>query len=236
LALPKNIAPINTEAWPETEGWNLIRYMIDACHDLERPELIDQIKIEFRSGMSRTVGRAFSRTKTIALSRFYWAYLPEYEKRDTMIHEVCHIATPGNGHGRKWKDAMIKCGLEPNRFLKPATGNLVKRMHEARHGDVMEMWEYDLIAKKKFDAGKCPECKHPMWWKACIDGVPIRGLEGYYRKHHVLVGECSYGTSFWGTTNMERDKTSEYYHYGRPEARIYVRANGVLSGWKIEGT
>jgi predicted SprT family Zn-dependent metalloprotease len=243
MALPDDIAPVDIQAWPEGEGWNLVRYMVDACHDLGRPDLIGQIKIEFRSGMKKTVGKAYSMTKTIALSRHYWAYMPEFEKRDTMIHEVCHIATPGQGHRRKWKDAMIQCGAPPDRVLSLTTARLVKRVHAARHGDKIKMWKADRLSRTRYDAGPCPNCKKPMYWTACQDGNPVWGLEARYRIFHVLVGECSYGDSFWdrsykheGRENMARDPESEFYHYGRPEARRLVKTDDNYRGWKVEGT
>lgn len=242
MALPEGITPINTKGWPETEGWNLVRYMVDACHDLGVPELIDEITIEFSTGMRKSVGKAFPARRYILLSRYYWAYLPESEKRDTIIHEVCHIVNPGADHGRAWKDAMVRCGVEPEKALKLAMSILVKRKHTARHTDKLKLWEIDQAFHWRYDAGKCPECDKPMWWRACDNSSPITDIEGYYRISHLNVGECSYGDAFWDQNykwenreNMTRDKNSAYYRYGRPETRAYVRTIDNWRGWKLEG-
>ncbi len=243
MVVPDNIAPIDSSAWPEDEGWNLVRYMVDACHDLNRPDLIGQIRIEFSSTLRKTVGQARYIEKIVVLSRHYWAYLPEYEKRDTVIHEVCHLATPGSGHGREWKDAMMDCGVPPDRMMSRKASNIVKRKKRTRNGDIHKMWLNDVLTKTRYDAGLCEKCNKPICWMACTDGIPIRGLTDRYRMMHILVGECSFytnGYSSWmGETNgaqILRDPDGDWYRVGRPETPRYVKTEDNWRGWKVEGT
>lgn len=50
-----------------------------------------------------------------------WERATEEERRDTIIHETCHIAAfhqfgiEIKPHGAEWKTAMEKCGVEPVR-------------------------------------------------------------------------------------------------------------------------
>ena len=111
------ITPIDSKRWPKGEEWNILRYMVDACHDASRPDLIGKIKIEFADGMKTVIARASFRENKIWISRRHWPYMPEFEKRDTIIHEVCHIVCPGRGHGRQWRDAMERCGGYPRRTM-----------------------------------------------------------------------------------------------------------------------
>lgn len=39
----------------------------------------------------------------------------EGKVQDTLLHELAHALTRGDGHGRKWKNACIRVGANPNR-------------------------------------------------------------------------------------------------------------------------
>lgn len=51
----------------------------------------------------------------ITLSRHYAALLTIEEIRDTMLHEIAHALTPGDGHGAKWKSKARELGIKPDR-------------------------------------------------------------------------------------------------------------------------
>lgn len=57
----------------------------------------------------------------IRLSPLIWERASEAERRETIIHEACHIVafhlhgTEIKPHGKEWKQAMANCGVEPVR-------------------------------------------------------------------------------------------------------------------------
>ncbi len=57
----------------------------------------------------------------IRLSPFIWERASEKERRETIIHEACHIVafhlhgTQIKPHGKEWKQAMANCEVEPVR-------------------------------------------------------------------------------------------------------------------------
>lgn len=53
----------------------------------------------------------------LRLSKHYMAVLPEEQVRDTILHEIAHLLTPGDGHGRKWKAMCRKIGAVPERCV-----------------------------------------------------------------------------------------------------------------------
>lgn len=55
-------------------------------------------------------GRAF-----IRLSQYFIEDTPFEFTDNTIRHEIAHLLTPGDGHGEKWKEAAINCGIKPVR-------------------------------------------------------------------------------------------------------------------------
>ncbi|HYO07513.1 MAG TPA: SprT-like domain-containing protein, partial [Tepidisphaeraceae bacterium] len=51
----------------------------------------------------RRFGSCRPRQKLITLSRHLVFLNEEPEVRDTILHEIAHALTPGDGHGRRWK-------------------------------------------------------------------------------------------------------------------------------------
>jgi predicted SprT family Zn-dependent metalloprotease len=63
----------------------------------------------------RRFGSCRIRSRTITLSRPLTLLNSIDEVRDTILHEIAHALTPGNGHGAKWKAACHAIGAAPNR-------------------------------------------------------------------------------------------------------------------------
>ena len=57
--------------------------------------------------------------KIISLSRYYVLANEEAAVMDTVLHEIAHALTPGDGHGAKWKAACVKLGAVPKQGFVP---------------------------------------------------------------------------------------------------------------------
>ena len=53
--------------------------------------------------------------KWITLSRSLTLLNDEPQVRDTILHEIAHALTPGDGHGPAWKAKCIEIGANPRR-------------------------------------------------------------------------------------------------------------------------
>lgn len=63
----------------------------------------------------RRFGSCRYRERVITLSRPLVLLNGVDEVRDTILHEIAHALTPGDGHGGKWKSACRRIGARPVR-------------------------------------------------------------------------------------------------------------------------
>jgi SprT protein len=93
-----------------------------ACECNEVPELAQVILVGWNARFTRRLGDASYSPRSyrarIRLSVPLWARATEEERRETTIHEVCHVIVgykfgPVPSHGSQWKQAMRNCGLKP---------------------------------------------------------------------------------------------------------------------------
>lgn len=97
----------------------------DALEMLGYPDL--HVRIEFNSRFTSKMGDACYKTPVgprIRLSAPMWPLISAAMRRDTVIHEICHIVVSHEAnnsgkepkhHGPEWKSKMRACGLEPKR-------------------------------------------------------------------------------------------------------------------------
>jgi SprT protein len=96
-----------------------------ACERNMVPELADMILVEWNSRFTKRLGDAGYSSTTfrarIRLSIPLWPRATDQDRRETIIHEACHIIVGfkhGFGpapHGAEWKQAMGACDVEPLR-------------------------------------------------------------------------------------------------------------------------
>ena len=55
-------------------------------------------------------------THTISLSRDLTRLNSKAEVRDTLLHEIAHALTRGNGHGPAWRAKCLELGARPERY------------------------------------------------------------------------------------------------------------------------
>jgi len=97
-----------------------------ACEKNGVPELADRIEVVWNRRFTRKLGDAiYSKSRQrgrIRLSVPLWERCSETQKRETTIHEACHVVVGykfrndiGNikPHGREWRDATNECDVEP---------------------------------------------------------------------------------------------------------------------------
>lgn len=93
------------------------------------------IKFTFSDRFVTKLGEAsvsYKGENTVRFSSMLWERATIEERRETVIHEVCHIVNIHRGghdrsgsHGRHWKQLMIQCGVEPKRCHDVKVGTAV---------------------------------------------------------------------------------------------------------------
>jgi hypothetical protein len=63
----------------------------------------------------RSFGICRYQQKRIELSAILTVHQTVDQVEDTLIHEIAHALTPGNGHGTQWKAVASKLGARPER-------------------------------------------------------------------------------------------------------------------------
>jgi len=90
-------------------------------HRLGCPELIGKIKLEWNTRFKRKVADACYSRLRIRFAATLWPHMSEHARRNTIIHEVCHIVNrhkdgyKHSSHSYSWRSLMVKMGIQPNR-------------------------------------------------------------------------------------------------------------------------
>lgn len=141
---------------------NLIRQWIDfACEQNGVRQLSDSIMVEWNSRFTRRLGDAVYFRSTglgrIRLSIPLWPRASDQDRRETVIHEACHVIVGykfcnAPHHGAEWKAAMRACGIKPSR--------------------THEIDRTDLTRKKRLFV--VLDCPNPDIKRKCHVGVRLR--------------------------------------------------------------
>lgn len=110
-----------------------IRY---ACERNGVPELAQVIVVEWNARFTRRMGDGmYSPTRMlgrIRLSVPLWGRASEQDRRETVIHEACHVIAfykdaNATSHGVEWRQAMLNCGVDPLRTHSVDRTGLMRR-------------------------------------------------------------------------------------------------------------
>ena len=173
---------------------HLIRRWIQfACDCNGVPEFGQVIVSEWNPRFTRKMGDATYNSQTyrarIRLSIPLWSRASDTAKRETVIHEACHIIVAykqGNKvrrpHGPEWKEAMRNCGVQPIRTHSVDRTGLARRQRLFILGDCpnehkcrMRVQHFNMV-----QAGYTLECKH------C--GLVVNGTSPMVEDQTVIAG------------------------------------------------
>jgi predicted SprT family Zn-dependent metalloprotease len=96
--------------------------------------------------------------KTVTLSRPLTLMNDEGQVRDTLLHEIAHALTPGDGHGELWKRKCREIGANPKRCFKEDEVNAPTRAPAPyRYGCPSCTWwvERRRLSQRRFICAKC---------------------------------------------------------------------------------
>ncbi len=112
------------------------RWVRFACDCNHVPELAQVITVEWNRRFTRRLGDALYDPRSfrarIRLSGPLWERASEQDRRETVIHEACHVIVAYkfgsvHPHGQKWRKAMRNCGVEPIRGHNVDRSGLARR-------------------------------------------------------------------------------------------------------------
>jgi SprT protein len=147
-----------------------------ACDCNKVPELAQVILVEWNSRFTRRLGDAAYNSVTfrarIRLSIPLWPRATDQDRRETVIHEACHIIVgykhgfAVSAHGPEWKKAMENCSVEPLRLHAVDRTGLARKQRRF----ILLACPYEGVERKC----RCTirelnrlRCGVEMWCKVC---------------------------------------------------------------------
>ncbi len=145
-------------------------WMGEGCELLSLWEVYDLITIEFNKRFTSRMGDANGRKMLIRLSAPLWTVASEKQKRETVIHELCHIVDyyiheRSSHHGEPWKILMRQCGLEPQRCHVVDTAKFKKKRMRYRYACSCGKGVTTKVAYNRIKRGvvyRCRTCKEEI--------------------------------------------------------------------------
>lgn len=93
---------------------------------------------------SRAFGICNYTKKTIFLSMELVQLNNESEVTDTILHEIAHANTPGDGHGNKWKKECVALGCRPIARFNEEMAVTINNKFEAKCGNCQKTYKNKL--------------------------------------------------------------------------------------------
>ncbi|HEY8668665.1 MAG TPA: SprT-like domain-containing protein [Tepidisphaeraceae bacterium] len=119
----------------------------------------------------RRFGSCRLKSKIITLSRPLTILNTPEQVRDTLLHEIAHALTPGDGHGQLWRDACRRIGAKPQRcyqeheVMSPARPRARYRIGCQR----CDWWaDRRRRTRRKY---LCAKCQGPIIWLEWVPNI-----------------------------------------------------------------
>jgi SprT protein len=174
-----------------TESRKIVETIKWACDILLVPEFYSRIKVEWNARFTRKVGDANYRLNRVRFSAPLWPRASEQERRETVIHEVCHLvanykynlsAKVGHcsPHGVEWKSLMRKCGILPKRTHNVDRTGLRRNHTQTKYKVYCSCreWLIGPIRMRRMNTGTrfytCPTCHAPVTSTKPSNYFPVR--------------------------------------------------------------
>ena len=110
----------------------------------------------------RRFGTCQPTRRCITLSRMLTLLNDEDEVRDTILHEIAHALTPGDGHGPRWKAMCVKIGANPRRcYTDDHVTSPPRRPAPFKIGCVACGWWHDRHRRTRRKL-ICKQCRRPV--------------------------------------------------------------------------
>lgn len=130
--LPQRNTPMKDEQKAQVDQW-----IKETLRTLDSEYIFNDLEIEFNDRYIAKMGMARQCNETGALSVHFstqlWAVANDTQRKQTVVHEICHIVSMDRGifdsHGSYWQGLMLQCGHQPNRCTT------VQRPDELRNAD-----------------------------------------------------------------------------------------------------
>ena len=160
---------------------NIQKIIADGCVKAGHAILPALIRVEWNGRFTRRLGDATYNHATkngrIRLSTQLWASMNEYEKTDTVLHEVAHIINmyrgthdkTRGGHNNAWKQICRTIGAKPQQYAPASTADFAQfRRRATRHAvscgcnKPHMITSHRLTKMKKGHRYGCRLCQQPL--------------------------------------------------------------------------
>jgi predicted SprT family Zn-dependent metalloprotease len=166
-----------TNRLPNRTDSGTIRALIKAaCEANGVGEIAHRIIVKWSNRYTNCMGKALYRSEwdmCVTFSVPLWPRADEDERRQTIIHEACHIIARYKHqhlggqpriapHGWQWKQAMQRSGIQPKRCHKVDTTGLKRRTKKFFYNCACMTHEVGAMRHKRLQAGMiytCRKCK-----------------------------------------------------------------------------
>ena len=105
----------------------------------------------------KACGRCSYTKMELQLSTHHVRLNDEETIRDTILHEIAHILTPGHGHDSVWKEACRRIGAKPERLAHGVKAPSKNWAWTCRMCQIVQPCWYRK-PRRNLDRAYCPDC------------------------------------------------------------------------------